>query len=131
MAFKGWSAEAIEFFEALEADNSKTFWHAHKSIYEQEVRRPMEELLDELGKEFGEGKIFRPNRDIRFSADKSPYKTTIAGDAQQGRLRLVLRRGSRCRVRHVHADARSARAAARRRWPTTAPAARSRSSSPP
>ena len=53
MAFKGWSAEAIEFFEGLETDNSKTFWQAHKAIYEQEVKRPMEELLDELSKEFG------------------------------------------------------------------------------
>ena len=84
MAFKGWRAEAIEFFEALEVDNSKTFWHAHKSIYEQEVRQPMLELLDELGKEFGEGKIFRPNRDTRFSADKSPYKTQIAGTLSKG-----------------------------------------------
>jgi uncharacterized protein (TIGR02453 family) len=84
MAFKGWSVAAIEFFEALEADNSWTFWHAHKSIYEQEVKRPMEELLDELSKEFGEGKIFRPNRDIRFSLDKSPYKTNIAGTLSKG-----------------------------------------------
>jgi uncharacterized protein (TIGR02453 family) len=84
MAFKGWSAKAIEFFEALEADNSKNFWHAHKPIYEHEVRRPMEELLDELSKEFGEGKIFRPNRDIRFSLDKSPYKTNIAGTLSKG-----------------------------------------------
>ena len=84
MAFKGWRAEAIEFFEALEADNSKAFWHAHKAIYEHEVKRPMEELLDELAKEFGEGKIFRPNRDIRFSADKSPYKTNIAGTLSKG-----------------------------------------------
>lgn len=84
MAFKGWPAEAIEFFEALEVDNSKTFWHANKATYEQKVRQPMQELLDELGKEFGEGKIFRPNRDIRFSADKSPYKTNIAGTLSKG-----------------------------------------------
>jgi uncharacterized protein (TIGR02453 family) len=84
MAFKGWSSAAIEFFEALEADNSRAFWHAHKSIYDEEVKRPMEELLDELSKEFGEGKIFRPNRDIRFSLDKSPYKTNIAGTLSKG-----------------------------------------------
>jgi uncharacterized protein (TIGR02453 family) len=84
MAFKGWKAEAIEFFEGLEVDNSREFWHAHKKIYEQQVRQPMQELLDELGKEFGEGKIFRPNRDIRFSADKSPYKTQIAGTLSKG-----------------------------------------------
>jgi len=38
----------------------------------------MEELLAELAPEFGDGKIFRPYRDVRFSADKSPYKTNIA-----------------------------------------------------
>jgi uncharacterized protein (TIGR02453 family) len=84
MAFKGWSDAAVVFFEGLEVDNSKEYWHAHKSIYDEQVRRPMEELLGELEKEFGEGKIFRPNRDIRFSLDKSPYKTAIAGTLSRG-----------------------------------------------
>jgi uncharacterized protein (TIGR02453 family) len=83
MAFRGWPAEAIEFYEGLEADNSKTYWYAHKKDYEELVKRPMQELLAELEPEYGEGKIFRPNRDIRFSRDKSPYKTamgaTLAG----------------------------------------------------
>ena len=78
MAFRGWRAEALEFFEGLEADNSKAYWHAHKAVYEQEVRAPMEALLAELEPTYGEGKIFRPYRDVRFSADKSPYKTNIA-----------------------------------------------------
>ena len=83
MTFRGWPAEAIEFYEGLEADNSKTYWHEHKPTYEKLVRGPMEELLAELAGEFGAGKIFRPNRDVRFSRDKSPYKTamgaTLAG----------------------------------------------------
>jgi uncharacterized protein (TIGR02453 family) len=78
MAFRGWRAEAIEFFEGLEADNSKAYWQAHKTVYEQEVRAPMEGLLAELEPAYGDGKIFRPYRDVRFSADKSPYKTNIA-----------------------------------------------------
>ena len=78
MAFRGWRAEAIEFFEGLEADNSKAYWQAHKTVYEQEVRAPMEGLLAELEPTYGDGKIFRPYRDVRFSADKSPYKTNIA-----------------------------------------------------
>jgi len=78
MAFKGWKPQAIEFYEGLEADNSKTYWQAHKADYDALVLRPMEELLDELAPEFGEGRIFRPYRDVRFSADKSPYKTNIA-----------------------------------------------------
>ena len=78
MAFRGWKPQAIEFYEGLEADNSKTYWQAHKAAYDDLVLRPMEELLDELAPEFGEGRIFRPYRDVRFSADKSPYKTNIA-----------------------------------------------------
>ena len=84
MAFRGWQAEALEFFQGLEADNSKTYWQQHKDVYDTMVRAPMEELLAELEGEWGEGRIFRPYRDIRFSADKSPYKTNIAatvGDA--------------------------------------------------
>ena len=78
MAFRGWRVEALEFFEGLEADNSKAYWQANKAVYEREVRAPMEELLAELQPDFGDGKIFRPYRDVRFSADKSPYKTNIA-----------------------------------------------------
>ncbi len=78
MAFRGWRPEAIEFFEGLEADNSKSYWQAHKELYERDVRAPMEALLAELEGSYGPGKIFRPYRDVRFSADKSPYKTNIA-----------------------------------------------------
>ena len=84
MAFKGWPVEALEFFEGLEADNSKTYWQANKSVYEQAVKAPMEALLLDLSKEFGEGKVFRPYRDVRFSADKSPYKTNIAATLSAG-----------------------------------------------
>jgi uncharacterized protein (TIGR02453 family) len=76
MAFKGWRVEALEFFEGLEADNSKTYWLAHKDEYVELVRAPMEALIAEL--EPDGGKIFRPYRDVRFSKDKSPYKTNIA-----------------------------------------------------
>jgi uncharacterized protein (TIGR02453 family) len=78
MTFKGWPVEAIEFYEGLEADNSKAYWQDNKPIYERAVKGPMDELLAELAPEFGEGRTFRPYRDVRFSADKSPYKTAIA-----------------------------------------------------
>jgi len=77
VAFRGWKAEAFEFYEALEADNSRTFWQEHKGDYEKLVLAPMQELLDELAPEFGDGNVFRPYRDVRFSGDKSPYKTNI------------------------------------------------------
>ena len=84
MAFRGWSAEALEFYEGLEADNSKTYWTANKTTYERKVLAPMTELLAELEPEFGTGKIFRPNRDVRFSADKSPYKTAMGAVLEHG-----------------------------------------------
>ena len=84
MAFRGWPTEALEFYEGLEADNSKTYWVAHKETYDRHVYAPTVELLAELEPEFGPGKIFRPNRDIRFSADKSPYKTAIAASLERG-----------------------------------------------
>lgn len=89
MAFRGWPVEALEFFEGLEADNSKTYWQANKSVYENVVRAPMEELLAELEPEFGESRIFRPYRDIRFSADKTPYKTNIGAMVGDGYVQLT------------------------------------------
>jgi uncharacterized protein (TIGR02453 family) len=89
MAFRGWPVEAIEFFEGLEEDNSKDYWQRNKAVYETVVRGPMELLLAELEPEFGEGRIFRPYRDIRFSADKSPYKTNIAAVVGDGYIQLT------------------------------------------
>jgi uncharacterized protein (TIGR02453 family) len=79
VAFNGWSAEALEFYEGLAADNSRTYWTANKTVYDQHVLAPMRALLDELASEFGAPRIFRPYRDLRFSADKTPYKTNIGG----------------------------------------------------
>ena len=84
MAFAGWPIEAIEFYEGLEADNSKVYWQDHKAVYDRHVKAPMEELLAELADEFGAGKIFRPYRDVRFSADKTPYKTNCAATIGSG-----------------------------------------------
>jgi uncharacterized protein (TIGR02453 family) len=78
VTFRGWPSEALEFYEGLTADNSKSYWTAHLPVYENQVRAPMEELLAELSPEFGAGKIFRPYRDVRFSKDKSPYKNHLA-----------------------------------------------------
>ena len=88
MSFSGWPAEALDFYEGLEADNSKAYWTAHKAVYDQMVLGPMNELLEELGPEFGEAKIFRPYRDVRFSKDKSPYKTSISAVIGDGYIQL-------------------------------------------
>jgi uncharacterized protein (TIGR02453 family) len=89
MTFRGWPAEALEFFEGLEAENSKAYWQRNKDAYESLVRAPMEELLAELEPEWGEGRIFRPYRDVRFSADKSPYKTHIGATVGDGYVQLT------------------------------------------
>jgi uncharacterized protein (TIGR02453 family) len=89
MTFRGWSEEALEFFEGLEADNSKAYWQQNKDVYEKSVRAPMEELLAELAPQWGEGRVFRPYRDIRFSSDKSPYKTNIAAMIGDGYVQLT------------------------------------------
>src|SRR5215470_2718362 len=84
MGFSGWPTEAVEFFQGLRADNTKAYWTAHKAVYEASVREPMAELLDELSGEFGPGRIARPYRDVRFRADKSPYKTEIYASLDRG-----------------------------------------------
>ena len=84
MVFRGWPAEAIEFYEGLEADNTRAYWQDHKKEYDELVKGPMVELLAELAGEFGDGKIFRPFRDVRFSRDKSPYKTAIGATLERG-----------------------------------------------
>jgi uncharacterized protein (TIGR02453 family) len=88
MSFSGWPEEALDFYEGLEADNSKAYWTGQKAVYEEKVLRPMAELLEELGPEFGESKIFRPYRDVRFSKDKSPYKTHLGAMLGRGYIQL-------------------------------------------
>lgn len=75
--FSGFPREALGFYTALEADNSRTFWKANKPTYGATVRAPMEALLAEVDAEFGPFHIFRPYVDVRFSKNKAPYKTHI------------------------------------------------------
>ncbi len=79
MAFTGFPPEAVAFYQRLELDNTKDFWTANTDTYLSCVKEPMQALLAALADEFGEPKLFRPYRDVRFSADKSPYKTHQGG----------------------------------------------------
>jgi uncharacterized protein (TIGR02453 family) len=72
--FTGFPVAALDFYDDLEMDNTKTFWAAHKDVYEAAVRAPMTALVTELEAEFGKAKVFRPYRDVRFAKDKTPYK---------------------------------------------------------
>ena len=77
MGFSGFDRDVLAFYAELRADNAKEWWTANKARYERNVHEPMLRLAADLEDEFGEMKIFRPYRDVRFSADKSPYKLHI------------------------------------------------------
>lgn len=80
--------EALAFFRGLAKHNAKPWFEAHRDEYEREVKQPMADLVQEMDLRFarfapefvGDPKrsVFRLNRDIRFSRDKSPYKTHAA-----------------------------------------------------
>ncbi len=71
--FTGFGDGLVGFYEGLAVDNSRTYWQAHKNVYDTQVRGPLEALAAVLEVDFGPAKVFRPNRDVRFSADKRPY----------------------------------------------------------
>ena len=73
--FQGIPAGAFGFYEELQDNNNREWWQEHKDSYLSLIREPLSLLLAELEPRFGPAKLFRPNRDIRFSEDKSPYKT--------------------------------------------------------
>ena len=78
--FRGFQPEVRGWFEGLAADNSKGYFAARRDFFEEFIRDQMEALLTELSSTLGgEVKMFRQNRDIRFSADKSPYKLNTYG----------------------------------------------------
>ena len=86
--FDGFGPEAIRFLRRLERNNRRDWFELHRPVYEREIRDPMRALVEEMDVRLagvapelvGDPKrsIFRIHRDIRFSADKSPYKTNAA-----------------------------------------------------
>ncbi|NYG54475.1 DUF2461 domain-containing protein [Nocardioides perillae] len=74
-AFTGFPVAALDFYDDLEVDNSRTFWEAHVETWRSCVKAPMDALTAALAPEFGAAKVFRPYRDVRFAKDKTPYKT--------------------------------------------------------
>jgi uncharacterized protein (TIGR02453 family) len=78
--FGGFPSATFEWFEGLERDNSRPYFQATREIYDRDVRGALEAMFDALSEEFGgELKLFRQQRDVRFSPDKSPYKTQTYG----------------------------------------------------
>jgi uncharacterized protein (TIGR02453 family) len=75
VSFTGFPVAALDFYDDLEMDNTKSFWEAHREVYKDAVEAPMKALVAALEPEFGTAKVFRPYRDVRFAKDKTPYKT--------------------------------------------------------
>jgi len=99
---KHFGKESLAFLRGLARHNAKPWFEAHRADYEQHVKQPMADLVEEMDLRMarfaaemaGDPKrsVFRINRDIRFSKDKSPYKTHAAcwffhaaGSAKVGR----------------------------------------------
>jgi uncharacterized protein (TIGR02453 family) len=88
MAFEGFPREGTTFLARLARHNSKEWFQANREVYQQAVREPMLALVEALNRRLEgfapayvarlPGAVSRPNRDIRFSKDKHPYRTDIA-----------------------------------------------------
>lgn len=86
--FPGFSPEAITFLRGLERHNKREWFQPRKHIYEEQVRGPLEALVNAINAELAEfapryvtpakKAVFRIYRDTRFSKDKRPYKTHVA-----------------------------------------------------
>lgn len=86
--FRGFPKEGISFFRGLARNNRREWFQARKEVFEEQVRRPMCDLVNALNQAMMEfapdyvtdpaKAIYRIYRDTRFSADKTPYKTHIA-----------------------------------------------------
>ena len=67
MSFTGFPVAALDFYDDLEMDNTKSFWESHKHVWKESVEAPTKALMAALEPEFGTAKVFRPYRDVRFA----------------------------------------------------------------
>jgi uncharacterized protein (TIGR02453 family) len=87
MPFTGFRPAAFQFLRGLKRNNRREWFEARRDVYETELRAPLRELLEEIDVRLAtlapelvadpKGSVFRIHRDIRFSNDKSPYKTNV------------------------------------------------------
>ncbi len=85
MPFSGFGPQTVPFFKALAFHQTKDWFEANRAIYDNEIKGPLGDLVEELAARFAKAKmplkgdrkasLFRINRDVRFAKDKSPYKT--------------------------------------------------------
>jgi len=86
--FTQFSPKAFTFLRGLTKHNRKDWFEAHRAQYEQELKRPLAALIEEMDVQLAtiapeivgspRKSAFRIHRDVRFSKDKSPYKTHVA-----------------------------------------------------
>ena len=87
-AFSGFRPEALRFLRGLARHNTREWFERHRAVYETELRDPLRRLVEEMDVRLAgiapelvgdpRRSIFRIHRDVRFSPDKSPYKTNAA-----------------------------------------------------
>jgi uncharacterized protein (TIGR02453 family) len=86
--FQGFRPDALAFLRRLRRNNRRDWFERHRAVYETEVRDPLRALVEEMDVRLARlapelmgdprRSIFRIHRDVRFSPDKSPYKTNAA-----------------------------------------------------
>jgi uncharacterized protein (TIGR02453 family) len=92
-AFSGFPAAGFELLAQLKKHNDRDWFLQHKSEYQQHVQQPMEALVAAVAAEFARrdlplyakerNPVMRVYRDIRFSPDKTPYKTHVAAELRR------------------------------------------------
>ena len=92
--------EYAQFFKELDQNNNKEWFHANKKAYEEHVKKPFLKLLEVLIPKVKrldpqismnpKDALFRINKDIRFSKDKSPYNTLMKAGFSPGGKRSTL-----------------------------------------
>jgi uncharacterized protein (TIGR02453 family) len=83
--FVGMPDEGLAFLEDLEERNTKDFFDANKAVFTERVQAPFAALVEAAAARLrrsvpgiGQPKVFRIYRDLRFSKDKTPYKTSMS-----------------------------------------------------
>ncbi len=90
MGKKYFTPALFKFLKELEANNNKDWWEDNKDRYVEVIREPALEFIADFGPELEKlsphfkadaktqgGSLMRPFRDVRFSKDKTPYKTNV------------------------------------------------------
>lgn len=84
--FPGFPDATLKFLRGIRRNNTKTWFDAHRSDYDEYFVAPAKQFVEAVGQKLSKlapeivaeprinGSIFRINKDVRFSKDKRPYK---------------------------------------------------------